>query len=257
MQPVSNQLLPLQDWAVLSLRPRGQHTSLRKAATRAGARLVAVSVLAIRPLCDAHTLHTLQEALAADCVLFTSPNAVSAAARRVPLRAQTTQHWIAVGEGTRRALQRHGVSALAPSRMDSEGLLALAPLRCVAHRRVGLITAPGGRGMLEPVLRERGAKVIRANVYQRVTVELSAHQRAQLNTLLQQPQQVALAVSSGEALQALLQQTPPAALMQVLVLAASARLAQQAREAGFTRIATATSARPAALLHAATKAACA
>lgn len=257
MPALANQPLPLHDWAVLSLRPRGQHAGLRKTCTRYGARLVAISTLAIHPITDAAARQTLREALAADCVLFTSPNAVTAAAQLAPLHAQTTQHWIAVGEGTRRALQRHGIDAIAPSRMDSEGLLALPQLRGVAHRRAGLITAPGGRGVLEPTLRERGANVIRANVYQRTAIALTARQRARLHDTLQQPQRVALALSSGEALQALLQQAPPSALKQVLVLAASARLAQQAREAGFTRIATASSARPAALLHAATEAVCA
>lgn len=254
MPALTNQPLPLQDWAVLSLRPRGQHTSLRKACARMGAHLVAVSTMAIRWLDDAHAQQSLQEALHADCVLFTSPNAVIAAARLAPLHAHIGQTWIAVGEGTRRALQRHGVESIAPTRMDSEGLLALPQLRAAAHQRIGLITAPGGRGVLEPSLRERGAQVIRANVYQRETVALSARQRAQLNAALGQPSRVLLALSSGEALQALMQQAPPAALTQVKVVAASARLAQQAREAGFTRIITATSARPAALLHVAVKA---
>ena len=216
-----------------------------------GARLLALSPLAIRPLADADTRRDLQAALAAERVLFTSPNAVRAAATLHALDARRGQAWLAVGAGTARALARLGVVAQAPTRRDSEGLLGLPALTDVAGKRVGLVTAPGGRGVLAPTLAARGATVLRANVYARAPVRLSARQQQALAVALQTSHRIVLALSSGEALAALLAQSPPPALRDVAVVAASTRLAEAARKAGFTRITTATSARPAALLQAA------
>ncbi|MFN7183288.1 MAG: uroporphyrinogen-III synthase [Thermomonas haemolytica] len=247
--PTASAPLPLHGWTVLSLRPRGQHGGLRAAAARLGARVLALSVQAIVAR-DATTRQALAAALAADVVVFTSPNAVRAAAALMRLHPRRGQPWLAVGSGTRRALQRRGINAQAPARMDSEGLLALPALADVDGRTLGLVTAPGGRDRLAPVLRARGAQVRRADVYARVPVALGARQRMALAQALAQPQQVLLALSSGEALAALLAQVDDPRLRTVAVAAASARLADAARAAGFTRVAVASSARPAALLRA-------
>lgn len=251
MPRLADQALPLQHWTVLSLRPRGQHAGLRAASARSGARLLALSPLAIDTLDDSDARQSLAAALVADIVLFTSPNAVRAAAALAPLRARRGQHWLAVGTGTRRALARSGIDATAPVRMDSEGLLGLPQLAEVRGKRLGLITAPGGRGVLAPALTARGATVLRANVYARRSVTLSPARHAALDATLRDPGRVLLALSSGEALDALLAQRPADTLRGIAVVAASARLAEASRAAGFTRIALASDARPAALLHAA------
>ena len=251
MPRLVDQALPLQHWTVLSLRPRGQHAGLRAAATRSGARLLALSPIAIHALDDSAARQSLDAALAADIVLFTSPNAVRAAAALAALHARRGQPWLAVGAGTRRALARSGIDAVAPARMDSEGLLGLPQLADVRGKCIGLVTAPGGRGVLAPSLAARGATVLRANVYARRAATLSPARRAALDTVLREPDRVVLALSSGEALDELLAQAPPPALLDVAVVAASARLAGAARAAGFTRVAQASDARPAALLHAA------
>lgn len=242
---------PLTGWTVLSLRPRGQHGGLRAACARVGARLLALSVTAIRPLDDAATRRALGAALAADVLVFTSPNAVRAASRLQPLRARRGQRWLAVGSGTRRALRRIGIRADAPQRMDSEGLLALPALAGPFGKTIGLITGSGGRGALEPALRARGAAVLRADAYARAGVALGAARIAALGTSLHRPERVLLALSSAEALAGLLAQVESPRLRAVAVVAASERLARHARAAGFLRIATAPSARPAALLRAA------
>lgn len=242
---------PLAGWIVLSLRPRGQHGGLRTAAARAGARTLALSVLAVQPIADAATRRALASALAADGVVFTSPNAVRLAAALRPLHARRAQRWLAVGEGTRRALQRFGIAAQAPERMDSEGLLALPALAELRGRTLGLVSGRGGRGLLEPTLRKRGAQVVRADVYERVAVPLAPARQAALETALRQPRRVLLALTSAEALAGLLAQVESPALKKTAVVAASPRLAQLAHASGFARVVTAASARPAALLTAA------
>lgn len=257
MPRIADQALPLQHWCVLSLRPRGQHAGLRAAAARSGARTLALSPFAIEAGDDPTTRRALAHALAADIVLYTSPNAVAAAAALRSLKPRRGQVVLAVGSGTRRALRRHGVDAGAPSRMDSEGLLAMPELADVAGRRIGLVTGRGGRGVLAPALRKRGAEVLRADVYARVALSLAPHALEKLRLALTDTRYVLLPLSSGEGLQHTLAGLPDALrkpFAQVAVVAASARLADAAREAGFRRIAIAADARPAALLQAAAKA---
>ena len=245
---------PLAGWTVLSLRPRGQHAGMRSAAARIGARVLALSPLAIEARGDAASRKALRDALAVDLVLFTSPNAVRAAANLRTLRIARERPVLAVGDGTRRALQRLGVDAMSPARMDSDGLLAMPALRDIAGRCIGLVTAPGGRNRLAPTLQARGAEVRRADVYERTPATITAARWQALAVALATPQQVLLALSSTEALDAALRQRPAnleKPLRRIAVTAASERLAEVAREAGFRRIAIAADARPASLLRAA------
>ena len=245
---------PLAGWTVISLRPSGQHGALRAAAARVGARLLAMSPLAIEPRTDSASRRALREALAADVVLFTSPNAVRAAAALRRLQGARRQTLLAVGEGTRRALQRLGVDAVSPTRMDSEGLLAMPALGDIAGRRIGLVTAPGGRNRLAPALQLRGAELRRADVYERIPVHIADARWQALATALATPAHVVLALSSAEALDAVLRQRPASIetpLRRIAVAAGSARLAEAARDAGFRRIAVAGDARAASLLRAA------
>lgn len=227
---------------------------MRAAATRSGARTLALSPFAIEPRGDNRTRAALKQALLADSILYTSPNAVASSAALQVLKARRGQQVLAVGSGTRRALLRRGVAADAPGRMDSEGLLAMPQLADVAGRRIGLVTGAGGRDRLGPALRQRGAEVLRVDVYARVPLALPSKQFDALAAALAHPRQVLLPVSSGEALQRVLDGLPAALrkpFARIAVVAASARLAEVARAAGFRRIAIATDARPAALLRAA------
>lgn len=254
MPRIADQALPLQHWCVLSLRPRGQHAGLRRAATRRGARTLALSPFAIEARDDASTREALRQALRSGIVLFTSPNAVAMAAAMHAIEPGRGQVVLAVGSGTRRALLRHGIAAQAPQRMDSEGLLSMPALADVAHRRIGLVTGSGGRNLLAPALRKRGAEVLRVDVYARVALSPAPHALEKLRRALADPAHTLLPVSSGEALQQLLATLPAtlrAPLTRSAVVAASARLGDAARAAGFRRIAIAADARAASLLRAA------
>lgn len=236
---------------VISLRPVGGHGPVRRAAAAHAARVLALSPWRIDRLDDAQARADLRAALAADRVVFTSPAAVPAAAALQPLRPRPRQRWLAVGEGTARALRRAGLPAVDwPARMDSEGLLALPALQDVEGLAVGLVTAPGGRGVIAATLAGRGARILRANVYRRVPVAPAPRALAALRAL---DVPAWLLLSSGEALEHVLAALPPdalARLRQAAVVAASERLAQQARAHGFAVAAVASSARPAAMLAA-------
>lgn len=239
-------------WCLVSLRGRGDHRSLRQAAARHGGGLLALSPWQLRLRNDDASRQALERALCLPVLVFTSPAAARAAAALQPLRPSPGQAWLAVGAGTAAALCRAGVaSAQAPARMDSEGLLALPALADAP--RVGLVTAPGGRGMFVPALEARGTQVTRADVYERVPLALA---EADIARLLSLEIPAALALSSGEALQRVLAQLPaPAAevLRSTLAVAASERLADLARGLGWERIVVAGSPRPAALARAAAR----
>lgn len=234
---------------VVSLRPVGDHAAMRRAAR--GLRVVALSPWRIAVRDDADTRRALRGALAAEKIIATSPAAVRAAATLAPLRARRGQAWYAIGTATAAALGRVGVGeACAPERMDSEGLLALPALQDLAGCRIGLLTAPGGRDRLAPALAARGAQVLRADVYARVPTTPGAAVLARLRAI---DGPLVLPVSSGEALQRILATVPDdvaARLRAARVIAASARLAALARDAGCHDVRVATGPRPAQLLAA-------
>lgn len=240
-------------WYVISLRPQGAHAALRRAAARRGARLLALSPWRIGLRGDADTRAALTLALDAEYVLFTSPTAVTAAARLQALRPRSPQIWLAVGGGTAAALRRQGVADVrVPSRMDSEGLLALPQLRALAGRSLGFVSAPDGRNLLAPTLRQRGAALLRADVYERLDVKLPARIVQRLERL-QAP--ACLLVSSGGALDRVMAQLSPAIAddmrRRMPAIVASERLARQAEALGFQRIQQAAGPRNAQLLDAA------
>ena len=238
-------------WYVISLRPQGGHASLRRAAAAQGARLIALSPWKLRLHADDATRTALQAALDAPRVLFTSPAAVRAAAALLKFQPRSDQAWIAVGSGTAQALRRAGVDGVqAPARMDSEGLLELPALQQLAGIDVGLVTAPEGRGLLAATLRERGARLLRADVYAREPIALSPSALHKLRTL-QAP--AFLALSSEGALRHVLAQAPADLLAQLRAapaIEASERLQRIARESGFAEVELAEGPRPRQLLAA-------
>lgn len=232
------------------MRPAGGHAALRRAASRLGMAVVAVSPWRLQPRTDAPSRQALARALEAPVVVFTSPAAVRAAADLMPLRRPPAAHWLAVGAGTARALRGAGADEVTrPPRMDSEGLLALPALASAGQ--VGLVTAPGGRGMLMPTLQRRGATVWRADVYDRVPIVLPTALAQRLRAL-QTP--TVLALSSAEALQQVLPQLPAEVVARWQarpVVVASDRLAVLAGEAGFADVVRAQGPMPAQLAAAA------
>jgi uroporphyrinogen-III synthase len=236
---------------VISLRPVGAHAGTRRAAAAHGARVLALSPWKLVARDGSAARPALTAALDAPLAIFTSPAAVRAAAAIAPLAARQGQQRLAVGATTAAALRRAGVAEpLYPLRMDSEGLLAMPVLGEVRGLDIGLVTAPEGRSLLTASLQQRGARVLRADVYDRVAVPPSPRALAALRTLPASTP-LLLALSSGLALESLIDALPPdvlARLRRARVLAASARLAELAREHGFNDVVQAADARPASLL---------
>lgn len=243
---------PLSDWHIISLRPRGQNAGLRKVAAQRGASTFTLPLFRLEALPAGREL---ADALACSHVIVTSPAAVRFAQSQCRLSVQPDQHWFAIGPGSAAALRRWGLERVEIPRhgADSEALLALAGLAHVRGQRIGLITAPGGRGLIAEGLQERGAIVRIAEVYRRVPVVPSPARLRALNSL---PGTCALLVSSAEALNALWRTLDPparAALARRPCVTSSERLKTLAQALGFDAVIRADNARPAALLSALTE----
>lgn len=247
--PQESPASPLAQWYVISLRPQNLHAGVRKAASALGARCFAMSPLRLRPL-DAG--RDLAQALACPRILATSPAAVRMAHAQHPLDNAKDKTWLTVGRGSARALHRLGIQrVLVPENgADSSALLAHPELQDIHGQRIGLITAPGGRGLLEKTLRERGARLAVAHVYRRETCAFGKARIAALATL---PETTALMVSSGEAFEAAWRQFESRmqeTLRRRPAIASSQRLAEMLVQNGFVTCLVARDASPKSMLAA-------
>ena len=246
VQPTS-QASALGGRSVVITRPAGTAASLVRLVRARGGVPLLLPGLSLRAAEDAAAARAaLDAALDGEVLVFASPAAVRFAAALRPLRTAATV--LAVGQGTARALRRHGLAAVSPSRQDSEGLLALPALHAPRGRRVALVGAPGGRGLLRAALAARGARLCEAHVYRRVPARLDGRH---VDAVLRLSPDACVLLSSAEALANLRAGLPPAAwtrLCDGVAVASSERLAGVARAAGFARVRVAASARPADLL---------
>lgn len=239
----------LAGWYVISLRPSGGHGPVRRAAAVLGARVLPISTLRLLSM-DAGV--ALDAALACPVVVFTSPAAVRFARGQRPLAAPPAQVFLAVGSGTATALRQAGIATvrMPPDRADSEGLLALPELRSLRGQSVGLVTAPGGRGLIGETLAHRGARVHLAEVYRREPMVPRASRTGLIEAL---PETSALLVSSAEAFDALwsrLDEPTRTTLRRRPAVASSPRLAARLAAEAFAAIVIAEGASPNALLSA-------
>lgn len=114
------------------------------------------------------------------CLIFPSANAVAGfmqglgtAALSFPSQAEC----IAVGPATAEALRVHGVHNISRAKgITSEALLALPGIQQPASStaNIAIITAPGGRDLIDKTLQDRGYTVHNITVYQRRALALSA-----------------------------------------------------------------------------------
>lgn len=242
---------------VVVTRPVGEGRALTNKARAAGARPLGLPGLSLRATNDMAVMreHLREVAATAQVAIFTSPAAVRFAFRLLPtIPLQPGTQVFVPGAGTQRALARHGLRATAPpQRSDSEGLLALPGLADVRGQSIVLIGAAGGRELIAPTLRTRGATVESIDVYERLPPRLTQHH---FDALAQASDPLIMLVSSGAALAHLVRLLPAPLLArlrrQPLVLS-SARLAAFAHEQGFVQTLVASSALADDLLDAAAK----
>jgi uroporphyrinogen-III synthase len=166
----------LQGLGVLVTRPAEQAQRLGEAIEAAHGRPLLFPCVEIAAAADPAAVRTqLQTAADYDLLIFISVNAVQYAFPLLPDTLPLNQQVAAVGAATAAQLEAYGLEpTLVPERFDSEGLLALAALADMTAKRVLVLRGNGGRELLADTLRQRGAQVDYAEVYQRLLPRRSA-----------------------------------------------------------------------------------
>ena len=211
---------PLAGRGILVTRPREQAAGLARLIEQAGGRAHLFPAIEIEDLPAPAALARLREF---DLAVFVSPTAASKVMARLgawppALRAA------AVGAGTRRELERHGVTGvIAPQEgADSEALLGEPELGRVANRRIVIFRGEGGRALLGDTLRQRGARVEYAECYRR--------RRPGKSPVDWQEEEIdAITVSSAQGLANLFEMLDPALLRAKPLFAPHPRIAEDAR----------------------------
>jgi len=247
---------PLAGATLVVTRPSSTSAALSRRIRRLGASVVRLPGLSLRAASSVGVLSLLGRENAFDACIFSSPAAVRYARMALP-SLQIAPHGsiFAIGAGTARALARNGVRAVAPhERSDSEGLLELSALTVVEGRRIALVGAPGGRDLIAPALRRRGAAVEEIHVYERVAPRLT---RKHFDALADAEDPLITLLSSAEALGHLVELLPTALLQRLQrqsLVVSSERLADIAAGRGFSSVFRAASATPADLVEGAARA---
>ena len=234
---------------VVITRPAAQAEALALRLSASGCPVRLFPLLEIQPLADTTELSaTLAKLNDYAMVAFVSPNAIDAVFAHL---ADWPKNVIAavVGEGSRIALARHGVTdanatIISPSdkqRTDSETLLLELDLDALRGKKVLIVRAESGRELLADQLRAAGVDVEQIVAYQRLAPTLDQARLVALRALL--AEQNDWIITSSEALRLLKQmveQADPAAGWQHLqsktLILPHPRIAETARECGFTHI---------------------
>ena len=239
--------LPLSEWTVLSLRPRGQHAVAHCETKMRGAKFLACSSIKLEAI---ENDVALKKVLVCDQIIVTSPAAARFAAKSAVFSVIEKTRWFALGKGTSAVLEKSGITkiTIALEGSNSESLLALPDLQNLNGKEIGLITAPGGRGVIEPSLIKRGAKVHICHVYRRKLVKINSKQ---IQGIEQVDLPFAVLCSSQEVFESFWHQIPMRAqekMNQGLWVLSSSRLEGLIRQAGMQNTTTSESARPADML---------
>lgn len=234
---------------VVITRPLAQASAFAVQVAAIGRVPVIFPLLEIAPV--AHSA-ALQDSLSAldryAMAVFVSPNAIDAAFQFIAAWPRTVAIGI-VGEGSRLALQRHGVddgnaTIYAPrnsERMDSEELFKALDLNRVRGKRVLVVRGQAGRDFLTDMLRAEQVEVEHVTAYQRLRPHIDEVKKAQLHALIDADSE--WIVTSSEALRNLLQITSDVLgddsvvkLQRSKMIVSHQRIAETARSLAFTHV---------------------
>jgi uroporphyrinogen-III synthase len=221
---------------VLVTRPEAQAGPLARALEELGAQVFRLPTLEIRPRADrAATRAAVGPVDRFHWVIFVSANAVRYGATLVD--ATKLPRLATVGPATAVALKRagHGVDLTPGVSFDSEQLLCAEEFHAVAGQRVLLVRGSGGRDLLADTLRDRGAEVVVAEVYERAPAVPLPGAVAALERAWRAGAISVVSATSVEVLQALVELLSPegrALLEDTLILAGGRRIAAAAQHMG-------------------------
>ncbi len=210
----------LQGRAILVTRPRAQAQRLARLSEAAGGHVELFPAIEIEDVPPPAALGRLHEF---DLAIFVSPTAVAKVMPQV--RAWPPALRVAaVGSGTRRELEKHGIAdVITPeSGADSEALLATPALGDVAGKRIAILRGDGGRALLADTFAERGAQVEHVTCYRRRVPKPPAH-------AWKAGELAAVTVSSSQGLDNLFEVLDGELLRSTPMFVPHARIAERAR----------------------------
>jgi uroporphyrinogen-III synthase len=235
--------------AVVITRPRQQAEPLAHAVAALGRTPLILPLLEISPLADEAPLRAALARLREYAlVAFVSPNAVDAAFAHIDTWPPEVALAV-VGDGSRAALARHGVTGPRyrihtpqdPSRSDSEHLLQALDTAALQGHKVLVVRGETGRELLPEALRAAGIQVETVAAYRRAVPGLTPALAASLRALLAGPND--WIITSSEALRGLadlVRQLDDGAIVEKLqqqrLIVPHARIAETAQALGFTAV---------------------
>lgn len=225
---------------ILVCRPEPEASRLADEIRSAGHTPIVLPLIERQPLPETPE----QRSLIQDLDLFHHVIAVSPYAARQLLERidpwwpqfPTGIHWYGVGKGTASVLQSAGLAPVCPAQgWTSEALLEAPELAGLEHQKVLIARGDQGRELLRETLQERGARVTVLPLYRRRRPE---HPPEQLRALLDDGPPDAIIALSGETLNNLiaLGKNTAHTFYNALLVVPAARVAKQARGAGFRRV---------------------
>ena len=234
---------------VVITRPAEQAGALAAQLEAFGFTAVQFPLLEIHPLDDPTALKNVLARLHQfRLVAFVSPNAIDATFGRLDAWPPTLPLAV-MGEGSRQALARHGVTAdryriLSPNnplRTDSETLMQALDLGELRGGRVLILRGESGREFLAEALRAEGVEVEQVAVYRRSAPGPSEARRQQLRALLDRGARWIITSSEAlqnfvDAVQALESAEDVAKLQHQKIFVSHSRIAQTARSLGLREV---------------------
>jgi uroporphyrinogen-III synthase len=228
----------LHGMGIVITRPVGQAKKLSQFITAHEGVPISFPLIEIAPLQDYSQFnHTISTLKTCDWAIFISSNAVQNGLPRAfnqlsPLPPNLK--FAAIGPTTAAELMQMGIPhVLIPNhRFDSESLLSLPEMQTMQGKKIMIFRGVGGREVLADTLKERGAKVIFAECYQRVNPQTNC---TQLEHLWQNRQCHAIVVTSSEAMRHLLKMTHDGSddwIRSMKICVNHARIAETAQAAG-------------------------
>lgn len=238
----------------LVVRPEPQASNLSQALLAAGHQPVTSPLLSFVAGAELDRLPRLLGALSAqDYVIAVSVQAVNFTHNALQQQglAWPDAHYIAVGEATGQAFAAVGIpGAAVPDDPRSEGIISLPGLEQLTGRRVVILRGNGGRHMIAPTLTDRGATVDYCEVYRR---QYSPDPQGERVKGWQSQGVDSIIITSCGLLSHIVQLARSSAkdwLLSRVLIVPSIRVAEAARELGFTQIINAEGASNQALIAA-------
>lgn len=242
---------------VLVTRPVGQADSLNLCLTNNGYKVINIPMVVIEPINDLKKIEpTIKNLNQYDHVVVVSSNAARLGLQWVnKYLSDIPPHlsWHAIGAATAVVLQQKNLTVNYPdNQATSEGLLSSSYFTHLKSHKILIWSGHGGRELLAQELTNRGAKVDLLELYQRKKPNLSQYQIEinQLEQAVADDTMGGIVITSGEILANLLISLAKMRdkLIRLQIIVPSQRVAELAKESGFSHVVVAKGASDQAIL---------